>query len=58
MRRYVAETSYNLRGDSLQVVTVYPAALNKKQVEKDIGRLTARKAVLIKQKEKWRYEEL
>jgi len=45
-RRYVAETSYRCRGESLQVVTVYPEEYNLDLVKKDIYPLTARKGVL------------
>ncbi len=61
MRRYVVETTFfsvaNQKG--MQVITIYPESDNLDSVEKDIGILTARKAVLrSKKNNQFRYKEL
>ncbi len=58
MRRYVAETMYRSRGEQLQRVTIFPSQINKKQLEKELGPLTAKKGILIKQKNSWGYEQI
>ena len=57
-RRYVAETKICVRGDILQKVTVYPAEINKKQLDKQIGGLTAKVGMLVKGPGGWSYEDL
>lgn len=56
MRRYVTETKSRRQGASLQVITVYPAAINKKQVIKELGLRSTIKGMVIKESDTWRYE--
>ena len=58
MRRYVTETRYKRQGTSLQVVTIYPTAINKKQVKKEMKAASRFKGMVIKENNHWRYEEL
>lgn len=57
-RRYVAETTYSSREDHLQRVTIFPSQINKKQLEKELGPLTAKKGILINKNNNWRYEPI
>lgn len=56
MRRYVTETQYRRQGASLQVVTIYPTAINKKQVIKELGVRSTIKGLVIQESDTWRYE--
>lgn len=56
MRRFVTETQYRRQGASLQVVTVYPTEINKKQVKKELGLRSTIKGMVIKESDTWRYE--
>lgn len=61
MRRYVAETLFTgkERGEIFRKVTIYPESFNLKEVEKEIGNLSARKGVLrSKNNKNWRFKEL
>lgn len=59
MRRYVAETKVSGdRGESLQKVTIYPVEINRKQLDKQLGSLTANLGMLIKSPNGWDYEEI
>jgi hypothetical protein len=56
MRRFVTETQYRRQGASLQVVTVYPTSINKKQVKKELELRSTIKGMVIKESDTWRYE--
>jgi hypothetical protein len=61
MRRYVVERKVkNFDNEQLQVCTVYPAAMNKKRVTAEQGRLSHRTSLLVfdRKTNKWRFEKL